>query len=271
MLLGGILFSVIPYLGAMLSFGSPLVALIAIIVGGLGLKQAKEQNASTGAATAGIIVGVVSLIPGIIVALTCGLCNAAVSSDMSGGSLKDLNKDLQKTIDQANREALAQRQQPPVPPLPEDFAMAIYTEAISDLSDQARKTCKVKEQLGLYLKLEVDHVEAAKEEADSPAPKPGALPDDTPAAKVSVQRVSSVSIHTLAEQKDDAHMDPTKVTIAVDEGRVLGEKVENACLSGLAENIVISPIPESGPVTDHLVFAIPIEDTDKTAPLPKTP
>lgn len=79
---GGILGSVIPFVGTFLAFGAPLLAVAGIVLGGLALSRAKRDGEPTGAATAGLILNVVALIPALLVAVTCGLCNACVSAGM---------------------------------------------------------------------------------------------------------------------------------------------------------------------------------------------
>ncbi len=77
---GGFLTSVIPFLGTLLSFGAPMLALAGIVMGGLALSRAKRDGEPTGAPTAGLILNIVALIPALVVALTCGLCNACISA-----------------------------------------------------------------------------------------------------------------------------------------------------------------------------------------------
>jgi len=79
---GGAILSVVPVAGTILSFGAPVLAIAGIVMGGLALSRAKREGDSTGLATAGIIVNVIAVIPAIIVALTCGLCNACVTAGM---------------------------------------------------------------------------------------------------------------------------------------------------------------------------------------------
>lgn len=77
---GGFLTSVIPFLGTVLSFGAPLLAIAGIVLGGLGLSRAKRDGQPTGAPTAGLIVNIIALIPALLIALTCGLCNACITA-----------------------------------------------------------------------------------------------------------------------------------------------------------------------------------------------
>jgi hypothetical protein len=77
---GGFFTSIIPFLGTLLSFGAPLLAIAGIVLGGLGLSRAKRDGEPTGAPTAGLILNIVALIPALVIALTCGLCNACITA-----------------------------------------------------------------------------------------------------------------------------------------------------------------------------------------------
>lgn len=79
---GGFLTSVIPVVGTLLSFAAPLLAIAGIVTGGLGLSRAKRDGEPTGTPTAGLIVSIVALIPALLVAVTCGLCNACFTAGM---------------------------------------------------------------------------------------------------------------------------------------------------------------------------------------------
>ncbi|MBW2463780.1 MAG: DUF4190 domain-containing protein [Deltaproteobacteria bacterium] len=80
---GGFFLSFVPFLGTILSFASPLLGLAGVITGGIALSRAKAEGQPAGAATGGIIVSVVALIPSVLVALTCGLCNACMSANVA--------------------------------------------------------------------------------------------------------------------------------------------------------------------------------------------
>jgi hypothetical protein len=77
---GGFLTSIIPGVGALLSFGAPMLAIAGIVMGGLALSRAKRDGQPTGAATAGLIVNIIAVIPALVIALTCGLCNACITA-----------------------------------------------------------------------------------------------------------------------------------------------------------------------------------------------
>jgi hypothetical protein len=74
-LAGAVLFWV-PFLGTMISFLAPVLALAGIILGGVALSRAKAGGGeSEGLALGGLITSIVALIPSMVVALTCGACN----------------------------------------------------------------------------------------------------------------------------------------------------------------------------------------------------
>lgn len=85
---GGFITSVIPFLGTLLSFGAPLLAIAGIVMGGLALSRAKRDGDRTGAPTAGLIINIVALIPALVIALTCGLCNACVTASVMSPTRK---------------------------------------------------------------------------------------------------------------------------------------------------------------------------------------
>lgn len=75
-MLGGVLFSWMPFLGAMLSFLAPVLALAGIIIGGVSYSRSQQGlGEREGLATAGLISNVIAFVPSVFVALTCGLCN----------------------------------------------------------------------------------------------------------------------------------------------------------------------------------------------------
>lgn len=75
-MIGGVVLSWVPFLGTMLSFLAPVLALAGIILGGVALSRAKAGGGeSEGLAIGGLVTSVVALIPAMIVALTCGVCN----------------------------------------------------------------------------------------------------------------------------------------------------------------------------------------------------
>ena len=71
----------VPFLGTMLSFLSPILAIAGVILGGVALSRAREgQGESEGLAIGGLVVNVIAFIPAMLIALTCGLCNTLCTS-----------------------------------------------------------------------------------------------------------------------------------------------------------------------------------------------
>jgi hypothetical protein len=71
----------VPFLGTMLSFLSPILAIAGVILGGVAMSRAREgQGESEGLAIGGLILNVVAFIPAMLIALTCGLCNTLCTS-----------------------------------------------------------------------------------------------------------------------------------------------------------------------------------------------
>jgi hypothetical protein len=73
--------TIIPHLGAAFSFGAPVLALIGVALGGTAMSRAKREGTRTDVARAGVILNVIAFIPGLLIALTCGVCNALFSSN----------------------------------------------------------------------------------------------------------------------------------------------------------------------------------------------
>lgn len=82
--MGGFLVSFIPVIGSfpgvILSFGAPVLALMGIVVGGVGMSRAREEGTEAGSATAGLIVSIIAFFPAFLVAITCGVCNTMCAS-----------------------------------------------------------------------------------------------------------------------------------------------------------------------------------------------
>jgi hypothetical protein len=84
----GVLFTPVPGLGAVFSFGAPVLALVGIILGGRAVSRSKAVPAaaggapvpapaeSSGLALAAVIASALAFVPAVITALTCGACNA---------------------------------------------------------------------------------------------------------------------------------------------------------------------------------------------------
>lgn len=78
----GMIFSMVPVVGAVLSMGAPVLALFGVVTGGLAISRAKTTGETSGMATAGLAVSIVAFLISLLFALTCGLCNACVSTAM---------------------------------------------------------------------------------------------------------------------------------------------------------------------------------------------
>jgi hypothetical protein len=59
----------VPFLGPMLSFGAPVLGLVAIVLGGIAMSRAKRDGESSSAGIAGLVMGIVGLLFGIVLAL----------------------------------------------------------------------------------------------------------------------------------------------------------------------------------------------------------
>lgn len=94
--LGGMVLAGVPVAGTVLAFAAPVVALGGLIVGGIAWSQARTAGVPAGLPIAGCILSAVVFLPSLVIALTCGLCNAFYSASMldaANGSkvLKDLD------------------------------------------------------------------------------------------------------------------------------------------------------------------------------------
>ncbi|MBO6937111.1 MAG: hypothetical protein JJ863_19220 [Deltaproteobacteria bacterium] len=81
-MIAGMLFTMVPVVGAVLSIGAPVLALFGVVTGGIAMSRANQMGESSGAATAGLAVSIVGFLVSLLFALTCGLCNACVSTAM---------------------------------------------------------------------------------------------------------------------------------------------------------------------------------------------
>jgi hypothetical protein len=78
---GGVVTAWVPFLGSLLSFGGVILALAGIVVGGLSISRARRDGEPTGVPIAGLVTSIVAFLPGVLCALTCGLCNTALTAD----------------------------------------------------------------------------------------------------------------------------------------------------------------------------------------------
>jgi hypothetical protein len=72
----------VPFVGTMLSFLAPVLAIAGIVLGGVAMSRAKQMGDNDGLAIAGLVVNVVAFVPAMVVALTCGLCNTICTGAM---------------------------------------------------------------------------------------------------------------------------------------------------------------------------------------------
>lgn len=76
----GLVFTLMPIWGSVFSFGAPVLALIGIVVGGLAMSAANKRGQSSGFALSAVVMNVLAFLPALVVAMTCGLCNACVTT-----------------------------------------------------------------------------------------------------------------------------------------------------------------------------------------------
>ncbi len=87
LMIGGFFTTTIPILGSILSFGSPICALAGMIMSGVAMSRAKQEGGDSALAIVGLVINILGFIGGLLVAITCGLCNACVSAGaMNAGS-----------------------------------------------------------------------------------------------------------------------------------------------------------------------------------------
>ena len=80
LMLGGILFTLVPIAGSVMSFGAPVVSLAGLILGGIGYSRARRDLEATGAPVAGMIINGIAFFVSLAFALVCGTCNAVVTA-----------------------------------------------------------------------------------------------------------------------------------------------------------------------------------------------
>lgn len=81
MFAGAVMFMV-PFVGTMLSFLAPVIAIAGVVIGGVAVSRAKQMGESDGLAIAGLAINVVAFVPAMVVAMTCGLCNTICTGVM---------------------------------------------------------------------------------------------------------------------------------------------------------------------------------------------
>lgn len=81
MAIGGFFTTAVPFLGSVLAFGSPVVALAGIVMGGIGHSRSQDMK---GVAVAGLVTSIIGFVFGLLVAVTCGMCNVCFSAGAAG-------------------------------------------------------------------------------------------------------------------------------------------------------------------------------------------
>jgi hypothetical protein len=76
----GVLTTPIPKLGLVFAFGAPVLALAGIMLGGSAMSKAKKTGQTSETGRIGAILSALAFVPSVIVALTCGVCNAFFST-----------------------------------------------------------------------------------------------------------------------------------------------------------------------------------------------
>lgn len=82
----GFVFTPVPIAGTVFAFGAPVLAILGMVLGGLAMSRSKRQGSRSDSAQAGVILCAMAFLPALGVALTCGVCNAAVSSGGVSGT-----------------------------------------------------------------------------------------------------------------------------------------------------------------------------------------
>ena len=153
----GVVFSLVPVLGSVLSFSAPLCALAGLVTGGVAMSRAGGQT--PGLAIAGVVLSAIGFLLSLVAALTCGLCNACMSTavmddydtsdyDTSGGGWAQQPTSPSPTSPSAPTAPSAPTTNTPTdraasgatpPPLPPGFGRPA-TAAI-DACEKARSCC----------------------------------------------------------------------------------------------------------------------------------
>jgi hypothetical protein len=76
----GVLTTPIPKLGLVFAFGAPAIALAGIMLGGSAMSKAKRSGQTSETGRLGAILSAIAFVPSVVVALTCGVCNAFFST-----------------------------------------------------------------------------------------------------------------------------------------------------------------------------------------------
>ena len=76
----GVVLAFVPVAGAVFAFGAPVLALLGVILGGLDLSRARREGKPRDTPLLGTVLSALGFFPALLTALTCGVCNALVSS-----------------------------------------------------------------------------------------------------------------------------------------------------------------------------------------------
>jgi hypothetical protein len=76
----GVVLAFVPVAGAVFAFGAPVLALLGVILGGLDLSRARREGKPRDTVVLGTVLSALGFFPALLTALTCGVCNALVTS-----------------------------------------------------------------------------------------------------------------------------------------------------------------------------------------------
>jgi hypothetical protein len=76
----GVLTTPFPVLGLIFAFGAPVLAVAGVMLGGSAMSKAKRAGQTNETAKIGVILNAIAFVPSLLVALTCGVCNALFST-----------------------------------------------------------------------------------------------------------------------------------------------------------------------------------------------
>lgn len=105
----GFLTAPIPWLGLFFSLAAPTLAVVGAVLGGRAMSAQKRAGQPADLAKLGVILNCIAFVPALLVALTCGVCNALFSS----GDVK-----MQRNVDFRMGQGAGSRSDGGVPSLP---------------------------------------------------------------------------------------------------------------------------------------------------------
>lgn len=149
MAVGGMFLAAVPIIGSVLSFGSPVLALAGIVLGGIGHSRSEDMK---GLAIAGLVVSIIAFVLGLLVAMTCGLCNACVTAGAAGTSsaaqgFGNAGNNPANWLPQVDPNAGSTPAPPPFPAAPSDQQAPIEGETappvpVADILEHLNRTCR---------------------------------------------------------------------------------------------------------------------------------